>query len=175
MAKTDYISDTVTKLVKKHETRDPFSLCDAIGIKIRYKKLGNLKGFFFYQSRIRNIVLNEDLSDISARVLCAHELGHALLHSDMLLTMRTINNDTLLYSGSIPEYEANIFAAELLITDEDILELLKARDKSLFELACELYVPSELIDFKFRAMQSRGLCSNAPYLSGADFLRGNMG
>lgn len=173
MTKIDYISDTVKKLVKKHGTRDPFRLCDALEIRIRYKKLGRVNGFFFYQSRIRNIVLNEDLSDISARILCAHELGHACLHKDMLVTMRAISG-TVSHSGTISEYEANIFAAELLIPDEDISDLLKSRGKSLFELAGELYVPPELIDFKLRVMQSRGLCTDAPYLADADFLRGDI-
>ena len=170
MSKIDYISGTVNKLVKKHGTRDPFRMCDALGIRIRYKKLGRLTGFFFYQSRIPSIVLNEELSDISARILCAHELGHACLHKDMLVTMRAIS-DTISHSGTISEYEANIFAAELLIPDEDIFELLKSRGKSLFELAGELCVPPELIDFKLRVMQSRGLCTDVPYLASADFLK----
>ena len=171
MTTIDYISNTVEKLIKKHETRDPFYICDSIGIKIHYKKLGKLKGFFFYQSRIRNIVLNEDLSEANARILCAHELGHACLHANMLTAMRSIGDTSLLHSGSIPEYEANIFASELLIPDERILKAMNSPNSSIYRLANELRVPHELIDFKLRIMQNKGYNVDTPYLAQSDFLK----
>lgn len=171
MTKTEYISNTVKSLVKKHGTRDPFSLCDELGIKVRYKKLGKLNGFFFYQSRIRNIVLSDTLSNAKARILCAHELGHACLHSYMLTTMRSIEDTSLLQSGSIPEYEANVFAAELLIPDEKILESIKRPCSDIYAIAKELCVPPELIDFKLRVMKNKGYSVESPYLAQSNFLK----
>ena len=46
------------------------------------------------------------------------------------------------------EYEANLFAAELLIDDNELLELLNNSEKSFFGVAKELYIPAELLDFK---------------------------
>ena len=53
------ISQKIDHLIKKHDTRDPFKLCKELKIKVHYKDLGYaLKAFYFYQSRIKNIVIN---------------------------------------------------------------------------------------------------------------------
>ena len=48
-------------------------------------------------------------------VLCAHELGHALLHSD------AVNNFAATSKNAFKnvEYEANLFAVSLLFDEED--------------------------------------------------------
>ena len=53
------------------------------------------------------------------------------------------------------EYEANLFAAELLMADEDVLSLMKG-DMSFFGTAAALEVPPELLDYKFRVMLKKG-------------------
>lgn len=173
MNTVEYVSEKVKKLIKKYGSRDPFELCEALGIKIRYMELKTLKGFFFYQSRIRTVVLNADLSESAAKILCAHELGHACLHSDMLFNMRALNGDQF-NSKNTAEYEANIFASELLISDENINELIKSEGKSFYSLAMELCVPPELIDIKLRVMQAKGYEIDAPYLAQSDFLKRNI-
>lgn len=72
------------------------------------------------------------------------------------------------------EYEANLFIAELIISDEDLLELLNERDKSFFRIANELYVPAELLDFKFRILKNKDLRIESPYVAQADFLKNNI-
>ena len=50
-----HIIETVGKLVKKYDTRDPYELCKCLEIKIHFYNLEKkLKGFFFYQSRQKN-------------------------------------------------------------------------------------------------------------------------
>ena len=48
-------------------------------------------------------------------VLCAHELGHALFHSD------AVNNFAVTSKNAFKnvEYEANLFAVSLLFDEED--------------------------------------------------------
>lgn len=173
MNTVEYVSEKVKKLVKKYGSRDPFELCEALGIKVRYMELKTLNGFFFYQSRIRTVVLNAELSETVAKILCAHELGHACLHSNMLLNMRTINDEPF-NSKNSAEYEANIFASELLIPDESIKELLNSEGESFYSLAMELCVPPELIDIKLRVMQAKGYEIDVPYLAQSDFLKRDL-
>ena len=111
---TDNISCRTDALIRKYKTRDPFELCDALGIRIRLKDLGTaIKAYYFCQSRIRNIVLNTRSGETVQRVLCAHELGHAVLHGE-LAAMRGFSELELFDATSRTEYEANMFAAELL-------------------------------------------------------------
>ena len=75
-------------------------------------------------------------------------------------------------SASIFEYEANIFAAELLLEDEDVIESLND-DLSFFQAASELCVPAEILDFKFRTMKWKGYkIREAPLLSPGNWLKG---
>lgn len=174
MNTVEYISKTVKSLVKKHGSRDPFKLCDALGINVRYMQLKTIKGFFFYQSRIRTIVLNSELPEEIVRILCAHELGHACLHAEMLVNMRTINEYEPFNAKSSFEYEANIFASELLVPDHSIKELFKNEGESFYSLAKELSVPAEFLDFKLRIMKTKGYDVDAPFLAQSDFLKGEM-
>ena len=72
------------------------------------------------------------------------------------------------------EYEANMFAAELLIDDNELRELLNDSEKSFFGVAKELYVPAELLDFKFRILKNKGYHLEAPYIARSDFLKGDI-
>ncbi|MBQ8331869.1 MAG: ImmA/IrrE family metallo-endopeptidase [Clostridia bacterium] len=172
MPNIDYISERVCALTRRYGTRDPFQLCDALHIGVKYKELGRqLKAFFFYQSRIKTIVLNAETDKIIHKILCAHELGHAILHTDMLSAMKSLHEVELFDTSKLTEYEANIFAAELLISDEDLLELLNTTEYSFFQVASLLYVPMELLDFKFRILKSKGYKIEAPYLAQSDFLK----
>ena len=61
---------------------------------------------------------------------------------------------TLFDTTDKKEYEANVFASELLLSDEAVLEVLND-DMFCFQAAKALYVPSELLDFKFRILKRR--------------------
>lgn len=174
MAAIDYISDVAGGLARKYQTRDPFGICDALGIRIRYKDLGaGIKAYYFYQSRIRNIILNNRVSGIVRRILVAHELGHDRLHKEIAM-LKGFREIELFDMARPAEYEANLFAAELLIDDKDLLELLNDEDMSFFGVARALYVPADLLDFKFRVMKHKGYRINAPYISDGNFLKNRI-
>ena len=60
------IIDTVEKLTKKYDTRDPYELCKCLGIKIHFYDMEKkLKGFFFYQSRQKNIVIDSNVNEVN--------------------------------------------------------------------------------------------------------------
>ena len=174
MPTIDYISAEANKLAKKYKTRDPFKVCDELGIKIRYKDLGaDIKAFYFYQSRIRNIVINTRVSDIVQNILIAHELGHDRLHRQIAMLQGFRENE--LFGRAQPtEYEANIFCAEFLMGDDEVLELLNDEDISFFGVASELNVPAELLDFKFRVLKHKGYRVNVQYIANGDFLKNDV-
>ena len=174
MSNIDFIHKKVDMITTKFNTRDPFEICKYMNIHIHYKDLGNnLKAYYFYQSRIKNIIINSRSGTIVRRILCAHELGHAVLHSK-LAAMHGFQ-ETKLFDTLVPtEYEANLFAAELIIPDDIILELLNDREKSFFSLAKEFFVPSELLDFKFRVLKHKGLRIETLNMPQSDFLKNDI-
>ena len=171
MSPIDLISSKVDKLSRKYKTRDPYELCDALGVRVRVKDLGlDIKAYYFYHSRIRNIILNSRVSEPFRRILSAHELAHDRLHRE--IAMLKGFQEIELFDKTLPaEYEANIFTAELLIEDDDLLELLNDEDKSFFDVARELGVPAALLDFKFRVFKNKGYRIEAPYIVNGDFLK----
>lgn len=57
------------------------------------------------------------------RILIAHELGHAVLHTKIAM-MKGFQEMEVLDGRSQDEDEANFFAAELLLEDKEVLECL---------------------------------------------------
>ena len=79
------------------------------------------------------------------------------------------------FDTAVPtESQANLFAAEILIDDGELLEMLNDEDKSFFGVARELYVPAPLLDFKFRALKHKGYRIEAPYIANGDFLKNEV-
>ena len=154
MKTAEHIIETVDKLVRKYHTRDPYELCQLLGIKIHYYDLQKkLKGFFYYQSRQKNIVIDHNVNGILERILVAHELGHAVLHTKIAM-MHGFQEMEVFDDRSIEENEANFFAAELLLEDGKVLECLS--EHTFFETAKMLYVPAALLDYKFSLLHEKG-------------------
>ena len=171
----DYIIDNVQKLIIRCESRDPKEICNRMGVYLKYMNLQQkLKGFYFYQSRIHHIVIDENIIDSFQNVLIAHELGHYCLHKDIAMMKRFHELEVLQGRKDNPtEYEANLFAAELLIEDQAVLTLLK--EYSFFETASILGVPAALLDFKFALLQAKGYSLHMQHYSQSNFLKNDIG
>ena len=170
----DYICREVKRLKRKFHETDPFKLCDVMGIILLYAPMGTYpgacKGFFLAQSRKRSITVNSDLPEAIQRIIVTHELGHAVLHAKAV-GVKAFHDFELFDSTSLMEYEANIFAAEFLMDDDDVLEKLN-EDISFFGAASLLRVPPELLDFKFRLMKRNGYkLIDPPLMANSNFLK----
>ena len=128
-----------------------------MGILINTPALGDsddaIKGFYCTERRIRCITVNGSLPLTIQKIVAAHELGHAVLHAKA--DIKQFHDFGLFDESSIMEKEANLFAAEYLLDDEEVLETLN-QDTTFFTAAAKLYVPMELLDFKFRVMKWKG-------------------
>jgi len=171
MVGMDYITKVVDRLIRKHGTRDPFEICRALDIEIYYRDLGaKAKALYYCDSRVRFIALNNRITETILRILLWHELGHDQLHQDIIVLKGFRKVDAI--SLSIPvEYEANLFAAEAVISDDDVMDLLQYDDRTFYSMAKELYVPYPLLEFKLRIMQQKGHDIQAPFEANGDFLK----
>ena len=162
------------KTIRQSYETDPFRICKALGIIMLYVPMGNYpeacKGFFLAQSRKLSITINSDIPASLQRIICAHELGHGRLHRNCS-DIKAFHDFALFDETSHYEYEANIFAAELLLDDADVLEALND-DLSFFQAAQSLRVPAEILDFKFRIMKQKGYeIVEPPIVSNGNFLK----
>ncbi|ACK90452.1 TPA: ImmA/IrrE family metallo-endopeptidase [Bacillus nitratireducens] len=113
------IKEYVLYIAEKHQTIDPFEIASRKDISVMFENLGNTLGFYSTYKRMKFIHINNQIDEITQRFVCAHELGHALLHPKANTPF--LRNQTL-FSVDRLEVEANTFAVELLLSDDMISE-----------------------------------------------------
>ena len=109
---------------ERYKSRDPFEIIERRRIKLHMTcRFTDLLGYFIIKSKVQHIGVNANVPYALQRTVAAHELGHALLHFLEVMQRGSLQDDTMLYSiaGGKMENEANLFAGELLLADEDIL------------------------------------------------------
>ena len=169
----DEIVKSVKKLKRRYREDNLFELCRNMGILLLPQSFGTQKGaimgFFLEQRRIKTITYNSDLSDDLQRIIVGHELGHSVLHARS--GIHAFHDVGLFDVSSRFEKEANLFAAEFLLDDDEVLETL-AQGGDFFSAAAILRVPMELLDFKFRIMKWKGYdVAEPPIMAQSNFLR----
>lgn len=167
------ICQAVADIKEKYNETDPFRLCRAMDITLLLHPLGShgtaIKGFFMECKRVKTITINSDLPEIIQKIIVAHELGHAVLHRSS--SVQAFHEVVMFDSSSIMEKEANLFAAEFLLDDGDVLSALN-QDTTFFNAAAELRVPMEMLDFKFRLLKWKGYkMLESPIRVTGDFMR----
>lgn len=166
-----YIYEKTEEISRKYRTRNPFELLDAIGVITKESDaFQSLKGFCLTANRSTYVVINGLLHPAEKRIVAAHELGHILLHRN-LLKMAPMK-DTVLYDmASRTEYEANLFAADLLIEDNCLEELRENEDMDYFQMCSRMQTSPDLMSFKLFSMMKRGQdCPASPLDLNSRFL-----
>lgn len=136
-----WIKEKITQLKERYKTDCPYQLAEQLKIQIMQHNLHHeINGYYKYDRRNQYIVINSNLDDYMQRVVCAHELGHAVLHKHTNTPF--MRKSTFLSVDKI-ETEANRFAAELLIEDKVLYEC-----ETYQQLASIHNVPVELIRLK---------------------------
>ncbi len=159
---SDRIFSLVRKTVREQHTSDPFSIAMGLGLDVDYADLGELKGFYVVYKTGRYIVINQNLDERMTKLVLAHEIGHDMLHRD-IAENGGMGESSFFDMTSKPEREANIFAAELLISDEEMVELGE-RGCTIEEAASELGVHTKVAMIKARSMEERGFDIKVPYV-----------
>ena len=124
-------------LVQFHGTRDPILISKASGIDvIPVDYFNDLLGMYVYRWKHRVIFLNDRMDLYLTKMVCGHELGHDIYHRP-LAKEGGMREFELFRMKNSTEYEANAFAAHLLIDTNECLEY--ARDnpniRMLFSVA----------------------------------------
>lgn len=161
MAK-DFIYKKVRSLARRYQSCDPFALLDSLNVVVRESDgFSQLKGFCFFANRTYYVVLNASLGKEERRIAAAHELAHIVLHKREL-QMAPMKDSQLYDMTSRAEYEANLFAADLLISDQDVDILSKDDDMDYFNMCRALDVTPDLMSFKLFSLIHRGFSYHMP-------------
>ena len=113
------IRKLANSLAKKYQSRNPFEIIEGMNVILVSAPLVDVRGFYQYFQRNNIIYIDEHLPEHEQKFVCAHELGHMLMHrgeNNVFMDTRTYLKTTRY------ESEADKFAIELLISNELILE-----------------------------------------------------
>jgi len=115
----ELIIESVNNLIKIFGTRDPFIIAEKIGINVQFREYSkNIKGYCNSTYGDINIIINSSYNKTAQKIICAHELGHAILHVDKFDDIFSASFQK--YKIDALEHQANIFAAALLLKEDDL-------------------------------------------------------
>lgn len=141
-------------------------IAKSLGIAIQYGAFDDkLSGMAFIKDGTKVIGVNNAHHPNRQRFTIAHELGHMILHRELLensvhVDTGTLRRDFLAATGKDQvEIQANRFAAELLMPEAFLEEFLKDKsvdvedEDGLAALAKRFRVSSMALQFRLMAMQ----------------------
>lgn len=103
-------------------TNDPYKIAAYYGIQVK-ERVGSIGSRPAYTNKTDGyptiICIMSNYTAKSKKILCAHELGHALLHSDGYNTFDVTRRN----KDSSVEYEANVFALALLSGEKALSQI----------------------------------------------------
>ena len=136
------IKQKANSMARKLNSRTPLEIIKNLNVILVYYPLKDVRGFYQFFQRNNIIYIDDNLPENEQIVVCAHELGHMLLHknSNALFMDTRTHFVTTKY-----ENEANTFAAELLIPDEIIWENPNMTKSQIAHLAG---YDEKIMDFK---------------------------
>ena len=146
------------------------SLAREEGIRVNYREdFENLLGMYTCILDIRFIYLNSRLEGPLETMVFAHEIGHDQLHQDQVQGTLLLEN-SLFDSTSRTEYEANAFAAHLLLDDEEVLEHLR-EGMELSSVSRLMNVNENLLLIKLFELKRLGMNLNLPFEPDGQFFQ----
>ena len=143
------VLDALREDGKLHLPVDPIVVARDLGINVYNSRLGPAVSGMIVKLRDDeepDIFLNDEHSPVRQRFTCAHELGHYFgnyTRNGVRRTTYSHKRDSLSSCGTdVEEKYANSFAANLLMPEDDVRDLVR-RGYNTVELASRLWVSPE--------------------------------
>lgn len=149
------MKDKANKIVEFYNSNNVNRIIEHLGIILLKSDLGSVRGFLqFYKNRyIIHVNYNiENESEID--MVIAHELAHYFLHKNM--NCFEFNSNSLYFENKV-EKEANLFASELLLTDNMLLEeFIYLEGFTIKDISNYFNLSYELVELKFETLKIDG-------------------
>lgn len=166
----EIIYDKANAIVKYCGTRDTLRIARELGIHVHFNNdVCDLLGMYTYFRKERHILLNADMEPMVLQMVCGHEIGHDRLHRDLARNLNILQEFQLFDIRNDAEYEANAFAAHLIIDDDELIDLMKQGYNEVQLAAC-MGTNVNLMLIKLNEMNKMGYHLNIPYVPYANFL-----
>ncbi len=113
------------RLLREHETRNPDRLAEQAGITVMERNFKKQKGVYMVIERNRFIFIKADLDPVMRPIVLLHEIGHDTLHRKAAAESGGFQEFNIFdMRNNRMEYEANLFAAQISLPNDEILEYI---------------------------------------------------
>lgn len=114
------------RIIKQCGTRDPHRIAEDLNITIIPHYFKKQRGAYKVIQRNRFIFINTELDPVMENIVLYHEIGHDALHRNKAITAGAFQEFNIFdMRNNRTEYEANVFAAQLALPDDEILEYIR--------------------------------------------------
>lgn len=159
------------KLMRKYHTNDPRLLAEMLDVEIvELSNLTQQRGAFKVVVGNAFIFVNANLSDQLKRMIIAHELGHVLLHWEEGKAIYGLAEFEIFDIKDQKEYDANLFAATLLIDDDELKNYIYVEQRDVVSIARMMNVNVNLLLLKLNELNNNGAGFNLPQMPNRNFI-----
>ena len=158
------------KLIRLNEgRRDPFEIAMLLNYTVLDIRAKKQKGMCRNICNNYFIWVNRNMSGQMQTMTCAHEVGHCILHKPLLADHRTLVEMEIFDIKDTTEYEANLFAANLLIDYEAMMDYLQS-GCDIVSVARMLNVNVNMLALKLIETQDEQLKARLPFIPNRKFM-----
>ena len=145
------------KLIEQYGRISPEELAENLGINVWPRNFARQKGVYTIILGEKYVFIKDDLSEEMRNIVLLHEIGHDRLHAGVLAEKGILTEKADLFDNKndIMEHEANVFAAEMLLDDDEILELVY-QGFDVRQVASGLNADENLVALKIAELNKRG-------------------
>jgi len=104
------------------------------------------------------------------QMVCGHEIGHDAFHRELAKANDSLPEFVLFDMRTKHEYEANAFAAHVIIDDDDLIGYMR-QGYDVVQIARMMNTNINLLLVKLNEMNRMGWSLNLPYVPDSNFLK----
>lgn len=152
------IVQAANNLVRDLGTRDPHRIARELGIEVISMNYKRQRGAYKVLLRNRFIFIKNDLHPVMETIVMLHEIGHDVLHRSEAVKAGGFKEFNIFnMQESRMEYEANVFASQVALEDEEILEYIHY-GYDIQQIASATHSDTNLVALKTDALIAQGYC-----------------
>ena len=157
-------------MVRQCGTRDALRIAEEIGISKYWEdNFTDLLGMYTLRWNHRLMFLNSKMDDYLTQMVAAHEIGHDSRHRD-LAKADGMKEFVLFNMKNNTEYEANAFAAHLLLDNDEVYSLAR-QGYDVVQISQMMGSHINLMLIKMQEMNKLGYDFRIPYTPYSRFFR----
>lgn len=156
LIRTEEAIQKANRIVRQCGTRNADRIARELGLIVMPRDFSRQKGAYMVIERNRYIFINKHLDPVMHDIVLLHEIGHDCLHRKEAVQVGGLQEFNIFdMRDQRMEYEANMFAAQIALPDDEILEYIYG-GYDVGQIARAMCSDINLVALKVAELNTRG-------------------